>query len=323
MHFFVIVSRKSKLKRTVARECFLLLLFVNLFVAILIPGRAACDRKTDRITVRLSADSVYAGGRVRCLFTVHSLAGEHAEIAAVDSSAIRPFVLVSSKRVSGSLFQGVSQERLELEFAAFGSGPQTLPPLPVIFRDNSGRVTGTPGKTPPVRVFIKAMTDSSMHELRPIKPLAAPDFPFFIFVPLVSFVLFAAGVVLLILYFVRRRVHKSAESVDPGQVAHRKLSKLNTRLSSGMTPSACHDELSAIMREYLERRFNIRALEAVTQEIERDLKKLEVAGRESIINLLRQADLVKFADSRPDLEESRQSIHKAEQLIRSARRPKR
>ncbi|ABL66441.1 hypothetical protein [Chlorobium phaeobacteroides] len=305
-----------------ARERLLLFLIISFFVSILTPARAEGDKKADSITFRLSADSVYAGGRVQCVFMVRSLKGQHAEIL-IDSSAIKPFVFIGSKRFSGSFFQGVSQERLELELAAFGSGQQTIPPLPVMFRDNAGNVTGRIDQTPPVRVFIKSMTDSSMHQLRPIKPLAAPDFPYFLFVPLLFFVLSGAAVVLLFLYLVRRKVHKSAESVDPGQVAHRKLSKLTTRLSAGMTPSACHDELSAIMREYLERRFNIRALEAVTQEIERDLKKLEVAGRESIINLLRQADLVKFADSRPDLEESRQSIHKAEQLIRSVRHTKR
>ena len=39
------------------------------------------------------------------------------------------------------------------------------------------------------------------------------------------------------------------------------------------------------------------------------------------MNLLAQADLVKFADSRPDAEESRQSLRKAEEVIRSARIP--
>jgi len=37
------------------------------------------------------------------------------------------------------------------------------------------------------------------------------------------------------------------------------------------------------------------------------------------MSLLKQADLVKFAGRRPDIEESRNSLQKAEEVIRSAR----
>ena len=175
---------------------------------------------------------------------------------------------------------------------------------------------------PSSSVFVRALTDSSMRDLRPVKPPLKPSIPSLLIMAVIAGVIGVAGTVLLLLFLLKRMVRKSAEGVDSGQVAQRKLRKLGSSLSAGMPPHECYEELSNIMRTFLEHHYRIRALEAVTQEIERDLKKLGVAGFESIMNLLKQADLVKFADSRPDAEESRQSLHKASEVIRSTRAPK-
>jgi hypothetical protein len=89
-----------------------------------------------------------------------------------------------------------------------------------------------------------------------------------------------------------------------------------------MPPRECYEELSNILRSFLENHYRIRALEAVTQEIERDLEKIGVPDLDDVMNLLRQADLVKFADSRPELDETRLSLQKAEEFVRTARMEK-
>ena len=212
-------------------------------------------------------------------------------------------------------------ERFEIDLAAFGSGRQPIPPFTVVYRASGGQVTGRVPFKPVTAVFVKALTDSSMHELRPIKPPLKPTLPFMLLLPVIIAVSGGAGLILLVVFLLKRILSISAEKIDPGQVAQRKLRKLANRLSMGMPPPECYEELSDIMRSFLEKRYRIRALEAVTQEIERDLKKLGVAGFESIMSLLKQADLVKFADSRPNIEESLNSLHKAEEVIRTAQEP--
>jgi len=62
-------------------------------------------------------------------------------------------------------------------------------------------------------------------------------------------------------------------------------------------------ELTHIIREYLENRFEIRALESTTDEIARDLKDkgLDDGDKKKLSDILQIADLVKFAKAKPDV----------------------
>lgn len=278
-----------------------------------------------RITARVIPDSALVGDRVRYFVTVHHSEKEVAALEGFDrrdSLARYSFELIGRKHTSSFPLSGAGTEEFELEFAVFGRGHQPLPPFIVVFRDLQGRVTKRVPYTSSASLFIRALTDSSMRELRPLKPPLKPSIPSFLMMSVVAGVFVVAGMVLLLLFLLKRTVRNSAERVDSGQVAQRKLRKLGSSLSAGMPPHECYEELSNIMRSFLENHYRISALEAVTQEIERDLKKIGVAGFESIMNLLKQADLVKFADCHPDVEESRQSLNKASEVIRSTRLPK-
>ena len=299
---------------------FLLLVLLPMFFPFACCG--AEGKVQPEITVRVTPDSVLVGDRIRCTITVNHSNQEVAVLEGFDRSGILaepPFELISRKHSSSLPFSGAGMEAFEFELAVFGIGRQSLPPFTVVLRDTAGRVTKKIPCQPSAYVFVRALTDSSMHDLRPVKPPVKPSIPSLLITVVIVGVLSVAGVVLLLLFLLKRTVRNSAERVDSGQVAQRKLRKLGSSLSAGMPPHECYEELSNIMRTFLENHYRIRALEAVTQEIERDLKKLGVAGFESIMNLLKQADLVKFADSRPDVEESRQSLHKASEVIRSSR----
>lgn len=269
--------------------------------------------------VSVEPDSLYAGERVICAVRVRHPEGTLVSIELPDSTALEPFYPVGQKHSSSMLSRGLAEERFELELAVFGSGSQRLPAFALLFRDTRGRMLERQEYRPAASVFVRTLTPPGMLELRPLKPPVDPDFPFPLLTALLLAVFGMAGVVLLALFIIKRKVRLFAETVDPAQEARRKLGKLHNRLSSGLPPAECYAELSAVMREYLERHYHIRALEAVTQEIERDLRKLGVSSFDAIMNLLRQADLVKFADSRPSAEETRNSTRQAEEIVSSGR----
>ena len=265
-------------------------------------------------------DSALVGDRIHAIISIthsdkESAALEWGEGTGTLSS--RSYELISRKQLPSNVLPGRLQERFELELAVFGAGRQLLPPVTVVLRDSKGLVTNKGIYTPPASVFVRALTDSSIRELTPLKPPLKPQIPLLLIMPVILGAFGVGVLVLLLLFVLKRIVRKGAEKVDSSQVAQRKLRKLGSSLSAGMPPHECYEELSNIMRSFLENHYRIRALEAVTQEIERDLKKLGIAGFENIMNLLKQADLVKFADSRPDIEESRQSLHKASEVIRT------
>ncbi|TLU88414.1 MAG: hypothetical protein FDX30_01465 [Chlorobium sp.] len=306
----------------------LIISLVLIVLSVLAPAvsgslRADTGEAYPGVTVSLKPDTVLVGDRVFLSVRVSHRESETVAIEGIDSVSVNPSVLIGRKESSSKPLPGAGSERFDYELAVFGSGRQAVPPFTVVLRDGAGAVT----KRVPFRsansVYIKALTDSTMHDLRPIRPPQRPSMPLSVLFPFLLSVFGVALLVLLLLFILKRSVRKSAERVDPGQVAQRKLRKLGSRLSGGMPPHECYEELSNIMRAYLENHYRIRALEAVTQEIERDLKKLGVSGLENIMNLLRQADLVKFADSRPDLDESRQSLQKAEEVVRTSHLEKR
>ncbi len=291
-----------------------------LLLLIFLPPFDAKGRVQPVVSVTVTPDTLLVGDRIHCTITVQHAEGEAATLEGVNAVAIKPFELISSKRHSSAAPPGQAQDIFELQLALFGAGRQPLPPFTVLLRNSSGGVTSRVSYKPSSSVFVRELTDASMRDLRPIKPPLTPPIPYLLLMPVLLGAFGVGGVVLLLLFLLKRTVRNSAEKVDSSQVAQRKLRKLGSSLSAGMPPHECYEELSNIMRSFLETHYRISALEAVTQEIERDLKKLGVAGFESIMNLLKQADLVKFADSRPDVEESRQSLDKASEVIRSTRK---
>ncbi len=272
------------------------------------------------VNVTVTPDTLLVGDRIHCTINVRHDKGVAVSLEGIDAAAVKPFELVSSRHSSSTVRSAFGQDLFELELALFVPGRQALPSFTVALRDASGRPTGKVSYKPSSSVYVRELTDASMRDIRPIKPPLSPPIPYLMLMPLLLGAFGVGVLVLLLLFFLKRTVRNSAEKVDSSQVAQRKLRKLGSSLSAGMPPHECYEELSNIMRSFLETHYRISALEAVTQEIERDLKKLGVAGFESIMNLLKQADLVKFADSRPDVEESRQSLNKATEVIRSTRK---
>ena len=295
------------------------LLFLLLF-AVLPALLDAAEGLQPVVNVTVTPDSLLVGDRLHCVIKVRHSPDEIVSLEEIGVFAVPPFELINSKQRSSTVISGIGQDTFELELALFGAGRQPLPPFTVLLRDTGGQIISKVMYKPSVSVYVNELTDSSIRDLRPIKPPLTPTIPYLLLLPVLLGAFCVGVIVLLLLFFIKRKVRNSAEKVDFGQVAQRKLHKLGSSLSAGMPPHECYEELSHIMRTFLETHYRISALEAVTQEIERDLKKLGVAGFESIMNLLKQADLVKFADSRPDVEESRQSLDKASEVIRSTRK---
>ncbi|MFC0516862.1 hypothetical protein ACFFGT_21825 [Mucilaginibacter angelicae] len=77
-------------------------------------------------------------------------------------------------------------------------------------------------------------------------------------------------------------------------------------------------ELSDVVREYLEKRYTIQALEQTSEEIFASLRNMEIASEDR--NLLRQllvlADMVKFAKEKPVAHENEKSMENAVTFIK-------
>jgi LPXTG-motif cell wall-anchored protein len=213
----------------------------------------------------------------------------------------------------------------ELILTSFDSGYHYIPPIPVsyIAGDQSGTVqTG--------RLALEVSTfpiKSDTAGLAPIKtiigePLRIQD--------LLPFLLLIVGVALLgmvVGYFLRRRRKKEAppepEVMRPAhEIAMKQLSELRDRkLWQQGAVKEYHSELTHIVREYLENRFEVRALESTTEETMTQLgDAVESTWREKLRELLQTADLVKFAKATPPATFHDDMLERAEAFVRATKR---
>ena len=119
----------------------------------------------------------------------------------------------------------------------------------------------------------------------------------------------AIAIVLLLLYLFRKqKIRKKALEeeqiiIRPAhEVAYEKLDDLDKKqLWQQGKIKEYQSELTYTVREYLENRFGIQALESTTGEINRSLKEVDFDAKhaEDLTQILQIADMVKFAKAKP------------------------
>lgn len=132
-------------------------------------------------------------------------------------------------------------------------------------------------------------------------------------------------VIALLVYFLgsdpAKQQHKTvAPKIPPHQIALSRLQELEEEqlLEKGAI-KAFHIQLSDIVRQYIENRYNVLARESTTDEIKHMLKqlRLDTTLRTSVISSLRISDLVKFAKAHPQENENALCLQTAFELINS------
>jgi hypothetical protein len=159
-------------------------------------------------------------------------------------------------------------------------------------------------------------------ELKDIKqPMEAPIGWSDIWPWLLGIILFA-----LIVFLLKKYVFNKKETIKiekPKVIIPADITALQqlTKLDEGQVWQAgnvkkYHSEISEIIRRYTEIRFNFIALELATDEIISELKsKVNNEQLASITILLQRADLAKFAKSKPEETENKESMQLAKHFV--------
>ncbi|MEM6966814.1 MAG: hypothetical protein AAF573_18765, partial [Bacteroidota bacterium] len=144
--------------------------------------------------------------------------------------------------------------------------------------------------------------------------------------------LFVLGIGLLvgIIYLFTQSKNKEAIEIAPPEeyipastTALEKLEKLKTeKLWQQGKIKDYQSQLTYIIREYLENRYDINALEQTTFQIGQDLKSLQLSEviRTDLQNILQVADLVKFAKAQPNANVHDQFMTKAEVFVQTTKK---
>ena len=171
--------------------------------------------------------------------------------------------------------------------------------------------------------------DTTRQKMYPIKP--AVDVPKPFEVPNWVWWLLAALVVLAVaFYFFRKKKKKKEEEQElpPYEQAMLELKQLdNSSLLPNREIKEYYSQLTFSVRKYLDRKIYDRALESTTSELIAYLELRKQAGElslkdksiDNLQQLLKRADLAKFANSRPDVITAKSDRTKVEHLIKDIR----
>ncbi len=203
----------------------------------------------------------------------------------------------------------------DLLITVFDTGLIEIPPQSFAIQNGSLKDTLY---TQPVTLQIRSLpVDTTIRDIKANMrtPVNAQEvFPYFL-----GFIALAL-LVIAIIFIVRKMSRKGTKSIEivpsePAEViALRQLEQLRVEKPWIQKPvKMYYISLTDILRHYIERRYNIMALEQTTDEILMDLKKSgsKANNLEKLASILKLADLVKFAKLIPDEVENGIQIEEA------------
>ena len=186
-------------------------------------------------------------------------------------------------------------------------------------------------KTGPLKLHIEPVRVDTTKEFYDIKQPFVVPFTFWDWLidHWISVVIVLAAIILVIIsiWYLKKRpvamaISKPAPVLTLDIITLNKLFELrDKRLWQQNEIKLYYIELTDILREYLEKRYHIRAHEQTTDEICAALKDKPMPdrGRDTLKQLLTLADLVKFAKEKPPGAENDQSLEDAIDFIRQTK----
>jgi len=287
-------------------------------LALLSPLRAQVE-----VNAELDSARIMIGDQVDLTLRIARAGG--VEVSRIDWSALEDVsaleIVDRGQLDSLGVDRGTTLLQQKLRLTSFDSGYHRLPPIAVHYADGKGGgVASTNDLVLEVSTF-PIQSDSAA--LAPIKTIIEEPLRLQDVLPFVAGGLLLLALFLGIRYLLRRKedggqpappeVQRPAHEIALEQLAALKAAGL---WQQGQIKEF-HSELTHILREYLENRYHVRALESTSREITRQLAAagLDASWREQLSELLRQADLVKFAKAIPPANMHREALEMTEAFV--------
>ena len=225
--------------------------------------------------------------------------------------------------------EGVYQLRKRYRLTSFEPADYNIDSLGVLWYDGVDLDTVFVGS--PLRVKVDMMpVDTAQKTIYDIKqpmktPLVVEEFGGYLALIVIALLAIVSAIYLIA---TRTRKAKAAEAIEsrpkeaPHIVAIRQLEQLSAqKLWQNGQHKLYYTRLTDILREYLEGRFGVGAMEMTTDEIVVAIKGLELTKKQlaDLGDLLREADLVKFAKHSPDAETNEGAYYKVYYFVEESK----
>lgn len=278
------------------------------------------------ISVRAVLDSgkVLIGDQIKLKLMVEQ-AGDSYVVSFPDvkKTLSEPLEILSIHHIDSIMGEnGKKKISQEIYLAIYDTGMFEIPELPFVI--HKGAVTDTLKSLPLDITIMPVAMDSTIRDIKGIyrMPLTVME--------AVEYTIYLIAIVLIgfaVFYYLKRRKRKtavhSAELPDepPYVIALRELQKLaDEKPWIHKQVKYFYIQLTDVVRKYLEYQFRIQAFEQTTDEILAELKQnaaLNTSDLKQLSEILRLADLVKFAKVIPEPSDSADQVNQAIQFVNS------
>lgn len=280
------------------------------------------------LKAQLDSSQITMGYQTAIRFDIVNAADAHSEIY-IDKEAMPPQIEVIDWVYGDTtdLGNGLVEMKRTLVVQSFDSGVYTIPPFMMIAGPDTIRSKELTLKVNPVDV-------SKKTDINPVAPAMEFETRWYDFLPdwLTDFFWVILAVVLIIvaaicgvlIYKKKLKIPfmPKAQPIPPHELA---MQRLNALRESNMWQSGQEKEyytsLIDILRDYLQGRFGINAMEMTSQQITHLLSQNEATRLPNarMKRILEIADYVKFAKMRPMPDDNTRALIDAEQFVQETR----
>ncbi|MCB0408971.1 MAG: hypothetical protein KDD29_02060 [Flavobacteriales bacterium] len=242
---------------------------------------------------------------------------------------INEFVEIVSKSVVDTIipdkndpYAFVKQQKITI--TSFDSGYYAIPPFKFII--NADTV-----ETEPILIEVQTMEVDTTKAIFDIKQPISEPFSIVDWLKdnwwwMIAILVLGIGIFFLIKYLKNRKPKEEPEVIIPDIPIHiialEKLEKVKSdKLWQSGKVKAYHSHISEILREYIENRYQVNALEETTSEIMHGLRLQNISPvlMNKLTQTLTLADLVKFAKEQPLANENEMSINNAIEFVNATK----
>ena len=291
------------------------------FLALLFLATNAVAQVT--VAAQLDSTEIMIGDQVRLNLIVNH--APDIKVTGADLSVLEKMDKVEVLKVGpwdtiGKSIEYVIEQNIIL--TSFDSGYYWLPKIPINYMSSNGQSGQAITRELPLSVNTIEIRSDSV-QLAPIKPIIEEPLKFRDALPYLAGVVALALVVTLLFYLRKRRQQQEIQAqpeikIPAHEIALQQLEELKkAKLWQQGHIKTYQSELTHIVREYLENRYNINALESTTYEIMQQLKRNDIPEewRPRLRQMLETADLVKFAKAEPPIDIHARVMEEAEAFV--------
>ena len=285
-------------------------------------GLCSDPARGQNLTEYATIDSLSVGDSFQYALVLNKDRQYESVIYPDSSDFLGPFEIRNLQRYQVNDFR----DSLVYSLQFFGAGDTVISALPVQLVSTADTTTLY---TRPVPVNFRTVLAADSKEFRPLKPIfdfAAAWWPY-----IVGMILLAIAAWYLYSYY-QKRPEKKAKEVpssftpepfqNPLQQLENTLNRLgNYPLSEPEDFKSFYIQLGDAIRAYFERLYRIPALESTSREILYELNRRAVDEEliEKTRDVLREADMVKFAKFTPSRDQADEALRKADAFLNRAR----